>query len=254
MEDKSSYIDEWLDKYSLGIITDAELKKGMEEQGVTNYEELISMHKAAINIIQRRNVLQQVGDIHGKYAAAKADTIVQKSKAGIFSLNPLLRIAAVFLLIITSAAVFFISSASQKSLAGSLSEEYHVQISRSEDGQKISTIIRAFNGKDFTSVIKEFGKLSNPSAREMFLGGYAYLQAGDYATANSIFSKILDRNKNTGEKLYQDEAEYYLVLSLIQQKQYKEAYYFADKIHNDSYHTYHTNISSWFLLKLKWLE
>ena len=256
MEDKSSSVELWLDAYNQGTIDYAELSRRLKEAGIGNTDELLSLHLSAINIIQRYNVQQQVAEIHKKFAGSTSTVAEKLPKAKIISLSlkPLLRVAAIFIVIVASAGLFFVGTANQKSLLENLSQDYHVQITRDKGNEGVSQIVLAFNSKNFPLVIDEYRKIIHPSSREMFLGGYAFMQTGDYRQSASIFQSLMTQNNLTGQRLYQDEAEYYLLLSLIQLKQYKEALSIAEQINKDSYHTYHTKITSWLLLKLKWLS
>ena len=134
-----------------------------------------------------------------------------------------------------------------------LSREYYLQTNRTTETGNVSVIVQEFNAKNFKAVITNFHQLKKPTSREYFLAGYAYLQTGAYANAAETFKKIIEKNKNSSERLYNDEAEYYLLLSYIQLKQYKDAYEYAKIISNDKYHTYYENVNAWLLLKLKLL-
>jgi tetratricopeptide (TPR) repeat protein len=254
MENNISDIELWLDDYRQGKISGAMLKQNMEQAGIEDYSKLEEEHTAAINIIQRCNVLQQVAAVHEIHIAAQKSGEGSKSKmVSINAFRPFLKIAAMLIFVIAAAAIFLVATTSQSSLYGELSEDYHVETNRAENTQQISKIVKAFDTKDFNTVINEFETLSKPAARELFLGGYAYLQTGSYDNAISAFKKAIIKNKQTGERLYQDEAEYYLILALIKNNNYKEAHKYAENIYNDRYHTYHDKITRWLLLKLSWL-
>lgn len=252
MEDNSANIDLCLDDFINGKITEDELKTYFGSIGIVDYQGLVDEHRAASNIVQRYNVLQYVNKIHEEYIHTLKD-----NKAPVFSLkriSPALKIAAVVTGIFIGAATFFAATTSQNNVYSTLTQEYHVQINRAEATQEISPLVQAFNNKEFALVIAEFRKIHNPDTRELFLSGYAFLQTNQYNAATGVFTKILERNSKTTERLYQDEAEYYLVLSSVKEGKYDVAYKYADLIYNDKYHTYNSKISRWLLFKLKWLN
>lgn len=252
MEDNSGNIDLWLDDFINERVTENELKIYFASIGVIDYRSLVEEHRAARNIVQRYNVLQYVTRVHEQYMHAAN---VQKTPVfSIARVAPFLKVAAIVTGIFIGIVAFFAATTSPKSIYNSLSQEYHVQINRAEGTQEISLIVQAFNNKNFDLVVTEFRKLLNPDARELFLGGYALLQTNNYSAASNAFTQILTRNSNSTERLYQDEAEYYLVLSSVKEKRFDIAYKYADVIYNDKYHTYNNKISRWLLLKLKWLD
>lgn len=251
MENNITIIEALLDDFRQGKISEELLKEKMKQNGTTDYSQFADEHAAAINIIQRYNVMQQVADIHKQFK------VVEKPKAKVVSfktLNPLMKVAAILILFIASAGTYFIATTSQSGVYNTLTQGYHVQINRAESTQQVSQIVQAFNNKDYKTVVTEFSKINNPGTRELFLSGYAYLQLNEYNTATNSFKKIITDNNKSGERLYQDEAEYYLILSSVQQKNYTDAYNYANNIYNDHYHTYNDKISFWLLMKLKWLS
>lgn len=245
-------MEEWLDAYSKGTITIDEVKARLSEADYNLFLAEAATHKTAVDIVQRYNLLQQVRSVHEAYMAEKKP--VKNNRVITLYMKRILQVAAIFIITAASGYTFIVSTTTREDLVQQLSREYYLQTNRTNETGNISAIVQEFNAKNFTAVITSFHQLNKPTSREYFLAGYAYLQTGAYSDAAGIFKKIIEKNKNTSERLYNDEAEYYLFLSYIQLKQYKDAYEYAKIISNDKYHTYYENINTWLLLKLKLLS
>lgn len=245
-------IEQWLDAYTRGSVSLEEVKTRLSPEAYAAFAAEAEVHKAAVDIVKRYNVMQQVNAVHNAYLAARPPA-AQKKVVALYA-RRIMQVAAVFIIVIASSYLILVNTTTQSQLVSALSSDYYLQTSRANGNGSVSAITQAFNAKEFDRVISTYEAITNPTPRERFLAGYAYLQTGSYGQAANNFKTIINDNQNTSERLYNDEAEYYLVLSYLQLQQYDDAYTLARLINKDKYHTYHQNIDSWLLLKLKLMK
>lgn len=260
--DNNLYLpDQHLDDYFSGKISRVELDALLKALGITDTEGEIIQHRAAMNAIQRSSVLEQVQKVHREFfAAGTASVSDTTAEAPIVSGNvvrmnwrrTVLRIAAVFILVMGLSGIYIAVSTSGSSLYNNMSMEYYVAVARGNN--ETTDITQAFNRNDFRLVTDLYRSSSNPGQREHFLAGYAYMQTGSYDQALAAFNNITSANNTTTEPLYQDEADYYSGLCLIRQGNYAGAYAIFSVIHDQPQHTYHDEISRLTLIRLYYLR
>ena len=113
-----------------------------------------------------------------------------------------------------------------------------------------STIARYYSEKKYDSVIGEYKQMSTPTITEHFLAAQSYLYKIDYNNAIEIFNAIIEKNKTAHASVLNDEAEYYLALVYLKNKQPQKAVPLFEKIYNDKDHLYHNKINRWYLAKI----
>jgi tetratricopeptide (TPR) repeat protein len=114
--------------------------------------------------------------------------------------------------------------------------------------------IQQYKDKDYKAVIKTWQSLRGANNREKFLAASAFHETGDYQQAVNVLQQIVQNNSQTGNRLYNDEAEFYLGLSYLKMKNNKAAYNYFKKIRDNPNHTFHERVSRWTITRLKWLN
>jgi hypothetical protein len=84
-----------------------------------------------------------------------------------------------------------------------------------------------------------------------FLEGQKMLQEGKAVNAINIFADIIARNKQTGNKIMNDDAEFYLGLAYLKANQAGNALRIFRPIRANKNHLYNDEVSNWFLLRVK---
>lgn len=102
---------------------------------------------------------------------------------------------------------------------------------------------------------EEKGLAAQPGhLEEDFLAGNAYLGLNKPAQAETCFRKVLTTNEQAEEKQFEEEAEYYLALSLLKQNKLAEAQTLFARIRQNPDHRYHSKVDGWFYQQLQWLR
>jgi tetratricopeptide (TPR) repeat protein len=94
----------------------------------------------------------------------------------------------------------------------------------------------------------------NFTARDIFLQSMSWLQLYNYDKAITGLKKIIDNNQATGTHIMNDEAEYYLALSFIADKDFDLALPLLNKMYNNPDHAYHDKISAKLIRQVKMLK
>ncbi len=123
------------------------------------------------------------------------------------------------------------------------------------DGTTAETPVeKAYREKNYTEVLRIHDAGEDHSQKGEFLCGVAALEQENNEKAVKCFHEVIDLNKQTGTNILNDDAEYYLSLSYIQDKDYDEALELLDKIKNDPQHNYHQKVTKKLLRQVKMLK
>ena len=85
-----------------------------------------------------------------------------------------------------------------------------------------------------------FNAADSVNNKSIFLIGIAYMEVKQYGNAIQSFTNILNNNSQTGDDYFNDDAEYYLALSYLANKQVPEAIELIKKIKADKTHLYNS--------------
>jgi tetratricopeptide (TPR) repeat protein len=254
MENNRLHIDEYFDAWQVGKISKEELTQSLLSAGVENVEAEIQLHQQSVFLIQQLAINDQIKEAEkayrsGDYASKKEST----NHTRILKLPYWVWTVAASVILFISGSIFYLNEiSSSDKLAQSISQEYLTAVLRSGELDKDLSV--PFLEKDFDAVIDIFEKGGINNQREYFLTGYAYLQSGQINEAISLLKTVINLNEGSREKLYQDDAEFYLLSAYLKSDRVSEAKILAQKIRKDKFHTYYNEITFWFLFKLNWLN
>jgi len=125
---------------------------------------------------------------------------------------------------------------------------YDISATRGEVNE-VPAIEKAYASKNYQKVIQEAKAKSERTDREQFLAALSFLQISDFSSSIKWF-EALNRQGN----VYQPDAEFYLSLSYLRNKDYDRALEFMEKINEDTSHPYHSRISDSLLRKIRMLK
>lgn len=115
--------------------------------------------------------------------------------------------------------------------------------------EDLNPLEQAYQSKSWASVDRIFVTENDPTAKDQFLAGMAYMEQGQYIQAINQF-KAVQRLKGA----YQDESEYYLALAYLADHQPAPALVMLDNIKNDPEHLFHRRVmqmNAWDLMILR---
>lgn len=161
-----------------------------------------------------------------------------------------LRAAAIVLILTSSAFLYKYLSISSQALYDRYYSGYDLNTSRGAGAP--SPIVKAYDAKDWPSVVSLAHTAKNKDNQTEFLAGMADLELKQYGEAIPHFEQIIAVNTHSGTDYYQDEAEYYLAISWLALGKVNEAMPTLEKIRADIHHQYHEKVAkmSFFDLRL----
>ena len=214
----------------------------------SQYESLLLTRES----VRHYGLTQQVAGIH-QQMMQEIQAPVRKMNSGRKTIRYIISVAASLLLIVTGYLAYnFITLSSEKVYS---SNYQPFDLGTTRDGNtNLTAIETAYTGKSYKEVIRIHDSKEDVSLKGEFLSGAAALELKDYASAINYFKNVIDRNKSSAVKTFNDEAEYYLVLSYIHNKDYDYALDLMRKIKDDPTHLYNEKISSKLIRQVKMLK
>jgi tetratricopeptide (TPR) repeat protein len=131
----------------------------------------------------------------------------------------------------------------------------HYELSTTRDAGTAETAIeKAYKDNNYKEVVRIYSVKEDVSVKAAFLDGLAAMELNDNSTAISSFKQVLEINKTAAVKSLNDDAEYYLCLSYIRNKDYDYALDIMRSIQNDPGHVYHNKITGKLMRQVKMLK
>lgn len=191
---------------------------------------------------------EQVARVHGEMMRDRGE--VSKPYGKVRSIARLsMRIAAGIIVLIIAGASYQYFVITPERLFNENYSTYTIGSSRASD--ELSPVEKSFRQKDFKTTITLFNTISNKGPRDYFLAGNAYLEMGDLSNAILQFNNCIATNQAFQTTAYLEDAEYYLAITYLKNKEINKALPLFEKIHNQPLHLYHDKVSNWFINKVK---
>jgi tetratricopeptide (TPR) repeat protein len=253
MANANDNISEQLLRYLDGELSPAEWS-AMEEliatdERVRSEWESLLQTKAAI---RHFGLEQQVGSIHKEMMKELKPPLRSISTAKRV-LRYSMAVAASIVLIVSGILIYnFISLSSGKVYA---SHYKTYELSTTRDGEKQETATeKAYRERNYKEVIRIHDKREDRSIKGEFLCGVAAMEMNDNSKAIKCFNEVLHMNRRASSDQLTDEAEYYLALAYIGNKDYDFALPILRKIKDETSHTYHASVSTRMIRQVKLLK
>jgi tetratricopeptide (TPR) repeat protein len=163
-----------------------------------------------------------------------------------------MKIAATLLVVLLGFGVYQYVSVSPDKLFTEKYQPYSLSVSRGSAGA--DAMENAYKERNYNAVINLFTGLQNAGQKENFLAGLAYQATNDYTKSIVSFNKVLSLNNAAGAGIFKDDAEYYLALSYLKNKEIKSALPLFAGIRNNPDHLYNDKVTAGFMRRMKILD
>ena len=147
-----------------------------------------------------------------------------------------LRIAAVLILLMGVSIFYKYSTVSNTSVYQQYFTDYNLNTSRGAASR--NAMDEAYRNQNWNGVLSAFNQETEKTNKSYFLAGMADMKMQKFSDAVGNFEHILSANAKSGDTYYQDEAEYYLALAYLMNKQTEKAVSLLNQIGADSNQTY----------------
>ena len=101
------------------------------------------------------------------------------------------------------------------------------------------------------SVIWDFKNLNAPVPEEYLLAGIAYLEKNQPEKAIETFKILITKNQNSKTDFFEDDAEYYLAMSYLDNLESEKALPIFEKIKADPENRHYSDVDEIFLLSVR---
>lgn len=206
--------------------------------------------QTAKRAVQHFGLKQRVAAIHAQ--KMKGDQLPVTKRSPVTRMfSPLLRVAAVLLVIASLIAVYQYTTLSSTTLYQQAYQPYTVgQVRGTENTNSLQKL---YSSGKYKQVTDSFKNIDQPLLQDYFIAANAYLQQRKPAEAITYFKKVSSTNQQNNSGLLTDDTEYYLAMSYLQNNQPALALPLLEKIYTQKNHLYNDKVSGFLLLKARLL-
>lgn len=253
MDNFTPNMSEKLVQYLDGELTGAE-QEDLTQQLASDKElqdELDNL-KSIREAVRFYGLQQRVSGIHTQMmkelqAAAKKNSPVRRI------IRYSIAVAASVILIAAAIVGYNFYTLSANKLFASNYRPYELSTVRDNSGPGLSGLENDYREKKYDQVVgitydRRF------TIKEIFLRAISYVELKDNTNAIKEFKKVIAENEAAKTSFFKEEAEYYLALTYIRNKDYDFALEQLQKIQDDPNHLYHEKITGKLIHKVKMLK
>jgi tetratricopeptide (TPR) repeat protein len=164
-----------------------------------------------------------------------------------------LAIAASVVLLLGSYMAYNYFSLSPEKVFSSRYETFELVTYRS-DNPADTPAEKAYREKNYSEVLRIHDAGEDHTPKGEFLCGVAALELENNKKAIKCFREVIDMNKQSTTPILNDEAEYYLSLTYVKEKEYDLSLQLLNKIKDDPAHLYHQKVSGKLIRQVKRLK
>jgi tetratricopeptide (TPR) repeat protein len=252
MDNSTPDMNELLVRYLDGELSGSE-KEDLEQRLATDeaLQEGLESLKITREAVRGYGLKQQVANAH-EQMMEKFQAPVRRISSTRRIIRYSIAVAASVLLVFTGIEAYILFTLSPNKLFSENYHSYELSTTRSGNGAEPKATEKAYKDKKYNDVIT----LSENSQdiEETFLAAMSYLELKNIPGAIEKFKKVIAQNEAAGTGQFRDEAEYYLVLAYISNKDYDPALELMKKIRNDPGHLYYEKISGKLVRNVKMLR
>lgn len=159
--------------------------------------------------------------------------------------------ASILIIVLAVAGYNFYMLSSNKVFADNY-HSYELSVMR-DSSQSLSELEKAYVDKNYSGVIQQ--SYNRPyTIKENFLRAMSYLELGNNPRAIEAFKQVIAKNESSGTTLMKDDAEYYLALTYLRNRDFDLALDLLEKIRANPRHLYHEKVSSKLIRRVKMLK
>jgi len=225
------------------------LDRTLEEREMREMEALINSDtetrkqwqylQLAVEAVEYAALYDQVAAVKEHFKTIQPmEVITAAPKKGLFArLHPVVRAAAIFLLVATSVGSWKYFTTNATRVYERTFIDYTLPTTRGQ--ASITEIEQAYRNKNWLAVIAALNKSSLTDNKALFLAGMAHLQLQQYAAAGVLFEQVCANNTQRGDDYFQDEAQFYWAMSDLKGRNIPKAISLLQQIRSNKHHLYH---------------
>ena len=248
--DMSEKLVQYLDDELTG--TEKESLDQLLETDKALQNELESL-KETREAVRQFGLQQKVAGIHQEMMQ-EMQTPVLKIQSSRRVLRYSMAIAASLVLLIGGYLAWNFYTLSSNKVFAANYHSFDLSTMRDGDSAQVAPIEKAYREKNYKEVTKIGEQAGSLSAKEIFLVAMSYDEIANNSKAIEGYKKVIATDEASGTTIMKDEAEYYLALTYIRNKDFDFALELLRKINEDPNHTYHKQVTGKLIRQVKMLK
>jgi len=248
---QTELIMRYLDGDMRGMEKDEFEKRLASDEGLQQELAGLQMAKDAVKLY---GLKQQIASVRSEMKeAGTGGAVVRKMSTTRSIVRYGLAVAAGILVIAISVLAYNFFSLSPGKL---FSEKYNAfELSTLRGGAEASTAIEdAYREKKYSEVVNLSAERTGLTVADKFLTGVSYLELDSVSKSITLLKEVVNEDQRADRPVYKDEAQYYLALSYLKNRDYDKAIDLMTAIHNDPNNLYHQKFTAGFIRKVKMLK
>jgi hypothetical protein len=234
----------------LSIVEKDELEKELELNSDLK-DELIRL-RTTREAVKLFGLQQKVGNLHGEMMNE-----LRPATRSIGSARKRIRyavaIAASIILVVGIYMVYNFVTLSSEKVYNANYQAYELANMRGESITE-TPMEKAFRQKQYKQVLALHKKNTSETTKEKFLSGVSAMELDNNAQAINFFKSVKAENELTGKNDFGDEADYFLALTYIRNKDYDYALELLKTIKDDPAHLYNKKVTNKLLRQVRMLK
>lgn len=259
MDNSTHHMSEQLVQYLDGELTGAN-KELIEQQLAAdkNLRDELESLKVTREVVMIFGLQQKVSVIHQQMMPELQTPVKKMNPIAIGSTRRIIRysiaVAASVVLIVGSIIGYNFYNLSSGKVFASNYRSYELGTLRDADSMQVSPVEKAYREKDYQKAAGLSSKNTSNTVKETFLAGLSYVELGNNAEAIAKFNKVIAQNDSVKTNLFKDDAEYYLALTHIRNKDFDFAIDLLRSIKENPKHLYHEKVTGKLIRQIKMLK
>ena len=209
-----------------------------------NLQEELYHLQAAVLAVKQAGAVESVRAIHTEMMQERK----QQPKTKLVPFNKTIRytlaVAASLLVLFIGVKLFQAAQLTPAKLYNEAFVDFNTAVTRGSNNA-LSETEKNYRDKDYEAVVNA-SRSVNLHPKDSLLIGLSYLHINRTAEAIGFFNGLA-----SSDNAYKQDAEFYLSLSYLRNRQYDNALALIEKIRNNPAHLYHEQFSNDFMEKLK---
>lgn len=196
---------------------------------------------------------QKVSGIH-QQMMQEMQTPVKKMTSSRRIFRYSIAVAASLVLIVGSIIGYNFYQLSSGKVFASNFRSYELGTLRDSDSAQESAVEKAYREKDYRKAAGLVSENNSNTIKETFLAGLSYVELGNNTEAIVLFKKVIAQNDSVKTNYFKDDAEYYLALTNIRNKDFDYALDLLRSIKENPNHLYHEKVTGKLIRQVKMLK
>ncbi len=218
-----------------------------------NLQEELESLQSTREAVKMYGLQQKVAGIHSQMMQEMRSPVKKISSSRRILRYGIAVAASVILIVGGIIGYNFYNLSSNKVFAGNY-HPYELNTMRDGDTARLSPVEKAYREKDYKKAV-DIHEMYDPNPpKETFLIGMSFIELGKNAEAIEELKKVIARNEANKTSIFKEEAEYYLALTYIRNRDYDYALDLLRKIQEDPGHLYHEKVNRKLIRQVKMLK